>query len=79
MSERKCHVKLTDRLETLGIDIPLPPAAIGSFVAGTIHNDILYVSGTYGTVKDSAGVDHILTPGKLGAALTIEQGYARRG
>ena len=41
-----------------------------------VHLCILYVSGTYGTVKDAAGIDVIPKPGKLGAELSIEDGYA---
>lgn len=50
---------IKSRLKELGIVIPQPPAAIGNFVAGVIHADILYVSGTYGTIKDPEGRDYI--------------------
>lgn len=63
------------RLEDLGHPLPAPPAAIGNFVPGVIHAGLLYVSGTYGTMKDAGGRDHIPKPGKLGAALSIEDGY----
>ena len=63
------------RLGALGLTLPAPPAAIGNFVAGVVHGDLLYVSGTYGTVKTDEGEDVIPTPGKLGAELTIEEGY----
>lgn len=66
---------ITERLEIIGIELPPPPSAIGNFVAGTVHNDILYLSGTYGTVKDDKGIDYIPKPGKVGAELTIEEGY----
>ncbi len=64
-----------DRLKELGIVVPEPPAAIGRFVAGVVHADILYVSGTYGTVKNDAGVDYIPKAGKVGGELSIEDGY----
>lgn len=63
------------RLAILGLAVPKPPKAIGNFVPGVVHAGILHVSGTYGTIKDEQGVDYIPTPGKLGAALSIEQGY----
>jgi enamine deaminase RidA (YjgF/YER057c/UK114 family) len=63
------------RLERSGITVPQPPAAIGNFVPGIVHGDILYVSGTYGTVKDENGVDYIPNAGKVGAELTVEDGY----
>jgi enamine deaminase RidA (YjgF/YER057c/UK114 family) len=66
---------LEERLLALGLLVPEPPAAIGSFVPGVVHGDVLYVSGTYGTVKDHHGVDIIPKPGKLGAELSIADGY----
>ena len=68
--------ELERRLQDLGIVVPAPPVAIGNFVPGVVHGDVLYVSGTYGTVKDDAGVDTIPKPGKLGDALTLADGYA---
>ena len=66
---------LEDRISELGIEIPEPPRAIGNFVAGTVHGGVLYVSGTYGTVKNARGEDEIPTPGKLGAELSVADGY----
>jgi enamine deaminase RidA (YjgF/YER057c/UK114 family) len=66
---------IVERLAQLKIEIPEPPAAIGKFVAGVIHADILYVSGTYGTIKDGNGQDVIPKPGKLGEELSIDEGY----
>ncbi|SME88469.1 Enamine deaminase RidA, house cleaning of reactive enamine intermediates, YjgF/YER057c/UK114 family [Tistlia consotensis] len=63
------------RLAALGLAVPEPPRAIGTFVPGVVHRDILYVSGTYGTVKDASGTDVIPKPGKLGAELTVADGY----
>jgi enamine deaminase RidA (YjgF/YER057c/UK114 family) len=40
-----------------------------------VHGDMLYVSGTYGTVKDANGSDYIPKPGKVGAELSLEDGY----
>jgi len=66
---------IEQRLKDLRIVVPEPPAAIGNFVPGVVHDGILYVSGTYGTVKDAAGLDVIPKPGKVGGALAIEDGY----
>ena len=63
------------RLIEIGISLPEPPTAIGNFVPCVEFENILYVSGTYGTVKDEKGVDFIPKPGKVGAGLTIEDGY----
>ncbi len=67
--------ELEKRLSELGHALPEAPGAIGNFAAGVLHGDVLYVSGTYGTVKDADGADLIPTPGKLGAELSIDQGY----
>ena len=64
------------RLAKLGVELPAPPAAIGNFVPGVVFDNILYVSGTYGTVKDESGNDIIPKPGKLGGELSVEDGYA---
>lgn len=63
------------RLTEIGISLPEAPTPIGNFVPGVIFENVLYVSGTYGTVKDASGADYIPKPGKLGADLTIEDGY----
>jgi enamine deaminase RidA (YjgF/YER057c/UK114 family) len=63
------------RLRDLGIVVPLPPTPVGNYVPGVMHGGILYVSGTYGTVKDAGGVDVIPKPGKVGGNLSIEEGY----
>ncbi|MEM1433851.1 MAG: RidA family protein [Pseudomonadota bacterium] len=67
---------ITQKMNALGISLPAAPEAIGNFAPGVIHDNILYVSGTYGTQKDAAGADYIPKPGKLGSALSIEEGYA---
>ena len=68
-------MEIEARLSEIGIALPEPPTPIGNFVGGTIFENILYVSGTYGTIKDESGVDYIPNPGKVGAELTIEDGY----
>ncbi len=64
------------RLREMGVTLPEPPAAIGNFVPGVVFDNILYVSGTYGTMKDENSIDYIPNPGKVGAELTVEEGYA---
>ena len=60
----------------MGIAVPEPPGAIGNFAAGVLHDGMLYVSGTYGTVRNAAGEDVLPKAGKLGAELSVEEGYA---
>lgn len=67
---------INKRLAELEIVLPEPPAAIGNFVPSVVFDNILYMSGTYGTIKDANGVDYIPKAGKVGAELSIEDGYA---
>ena len=69
-------MEIEARLNEIGISLPDPPTPIGNFVLGSVFENILYVSGTYGTIKDQSGFDCIPKPGKLGSELTIEEGYA---
>jgi enamine deaminase RidA (YjgF/YER057c/UK114 family) len=63
------------RLRELGIELPRPPRAIGNFAYGVEHAGILYLSGTYGTVVNDRDEDVIPKAGKVGAALSLEDGY----
>src|SRR5262249_302471 len=66
---------IEQRLKELGIAVPAAPTAIGNYVPGVVHAGILYVSGTYGTVKSADGTDTIPAPGKVGGPVSIQQGY----
>jgi len=63
------------RLSELGIVLPRPPRAIGNFAYGVEHGGLLYLSGTYGTAVGTDDQDYIPKAGKLGAGLSIEDGY----
>jgi enamine deaminase RidA (YjgF/YER057c/UK114 family) len=69
------HGLVEERLRELGIALPRPPRPIGSFVYGVEHAGVLYLSGTYGTVPDGNDEDVLPLAGKLGADLSVEQGY----
>lgn len=70
---------MTGRIETrlldLGITLPRPPKPIGNFAYGVEHGGVLYLSGTYGTAVNAADEDYLPVAGKLGAELSIEDGY----
>lgn len=59
----------------MGLKLPLPPKPIGNYLPGVVVGNILYVSGTLGTVRDENDNDIMPIAGKLGGDLTIEQGY----
>jgi enamine deaminase RidA (YjgF/YER057c/UK114 family) len=63
------------RLAELGIALPRPPRAIGNFAYGVEHQGMLYLSGTYGTAVNERDEDFLPIVGKLGAELSIEEGY----
>lgn len=63
------------RLQELGLVLPLPPKPIGNYLPAVEVGNMLYVSGTLGTIRDENDNDIMPIKGKLGAELTIEQGY----
>lgn len=63
------------RLQSLGITLPRPPKAMANYLPGVAVGNILYVAGTLGTVVDADDNDVMPIAGKLGANLTVEQGY----
>jgi enamine deaminase RidA (YjgF/YER057c/UK114 family) len=67
--------RIEDRLSKLGIVLPRPPRAIGNFAYGVEHGGLLHLSGTYGTAVDTDDRDYLPVVGKLGAELSIEDGY----
>ncbi len=69
-------VDLEERLAEPGIELSQSPVAIGYFAPGVVFDYILYVSGTYGTLRNAAGEDTLPTPGKLGRELSVAEGYA---
>lgn len=67
--------KIERRLLEMGLKLPLPPKPIGNYLPGVQVGNMLYVSGTLGTIRDEYDNDIMPIKGKLGAELTIEQGY----
>ncbi|MFB3738898.1 MAG: RidA family protein [Candidatus Velamenicoccus archaeovorus] len=62
-------IGIEDRLATLGVELPPPPAPVASYVPVRVSGDLAFVSGQ---IAMSDG--DLLHPGHLGAELTIEQG-----
>jgi enamine deaminase RidA (YjgF/YER057c/UK114 family) len=63
------------RLKELGIELPPPRVAPFNFVPAVQVGNLLFLSGTLGTVKNDKGEDYMPTPGTVGLDLTVEQGY----
>lgn len=64
------------RLKELGFELPRrPPIAVANYLAGVQVGEILYLSGTIGTVIDEHDHDVLPIKGKLGRDISVEQGY----
>lgn len=63
------------RLHELGIVLPRPRRVPANFIPGVIVGEVMWMSGTLGTIVDAADQDVIPTPGKLGDKISLEIGY----
>ena len=63
--------KIEAKLKELGLELPAVSAPIGNFAHAQRLGDLLYLSGI-GPLKDGKPT----ITGKLGAGLTLDQGYA---
>lgn len=59
------------RLEELGITLPEPPQPVANYVNGVRTGNLIFLAG-----KGPRSADGSEITGKLGADVTIEQGYA---
>ncbi len=66
--------KIEQRLAELGIVLPRPPKPVAQYLSGVQVDNILYVSGTIGTVVDENDDDVLPIAGQLGD-ISIEDGY----
>jgi enamine deaminase RidA (YjgF/YER057c/UK114 family) len=63
------------KLKELGIELPPPRKAPANFVPAVQVGDLLFLSGTLGTIKNEKGEDFMPMPGTVGLDLTVEQAY----
>ncbi|MBU2936412.1 MULTISPECIES: RidA family protein [Pacificibacter] len=73
MTETKGVIE--QKLEALGLALPPAPRPIGNYLPAVQVGNMLYVSGTLGTIRDENDQDIMPIKGKLGGELTIAQGY----
>lgn len=64
-------MSLEARLRELGHELPPVPDAVANYIPGVLVGEVLFLSGTIGKIKDTLPYQ-----GKLGAELTVEEGYA---
>jgi enamine deaminase RidA (YjgF/YER057c/UK114 family) len=60
----------TERLAKLGLTLPPPPEPIGNYVPWRLGGNMLFLSGV-----GPRNANGFSTMGKVGQALTVEQGY----
>ena len=60
------------RLADMGLELPSPPRPIGNYLPAVQVGNILYVSGTLGTVRDENDEDIMPIAGKLGGDLPAD-------
>jgi enamine deaminase RidA (YjgF/YER057c/UK114 family) len=63
-------MSVTDNLARLGLTLPPPPEPIGNYVPWRLGGNMLFLSGV--GPRNATGIS---TTGKVGQALTIDQGY----
>ena len=63
---------IEDRLAEMGVAIPEPKPALGSYVPAVLTGNLVFVSGNLPIQADGS----MLHSGKLGAGVSIEEGYA---
>lgn len=66
--------EIETRLTELGIELRRPPKPVAHYLPGVLVDNILYVSGTIGTIVDENDDDVLPIAGQLGD-ISIEDGY----
>lgn len=66
--------KIETRLAELGIVLSRPPKPVAQYLPGVLVDNILFVSGTIGTIVDENDNDVLPIAGQLGE-ISIEEGY----
>ena len=65
---------IESRLEEMGIVLPRPPKPVAQYLPGVRVDNILYVSGTIGTVVDENDNDILPYAGQVGT-ISVEDAY----
>ena len=63
-------MSIENRLKDLGLELPPAPKPVGTYVGGVLVGNLLFMSGCGPRRPDGTAIT-----GKLGAGLSIEQGY----
>lgn len=63
------------RLQELEITLPRPRRVPANFIPGVVIGEVMWVSGTLGTIVNDKDEDVIPKPGKVGQEVSLEEGY----
>jgi len=63
-------MSIEQRLKDLGLELPPAPRPVGNYVPGVLAGNLLFMSGVGPRRADGSAIT-----GKLGAGLSVEQGY----
>lgn len=63
--------EIVARLTALGLELPAAPPAVANYVPFVVSGDFLFISGQLAKAADGS-----IIAGRLGADVTIDQGYA---
>ncbi len=63
------------RLQQMGITLPRPRRVPANFIPAVQVGELLFVSGTLGTIVNEKDEDVIPKPGKVGDNISLDEGY----
>ncbi|MSP98287.1 MAG: RidA family protein [Betaproteobacteria bacterium] len=66
---------IEQRLKELGIILPRPRRVPANFIPGVAVGELMWVSGTLGTIVNEKDEDVIPKAGKVGQEISLDEGY----
>jgi enamine deaminase RidA (YjgF/YER057c/UK114 family) len=66
---------IEQRLKELNIALPRPRRVPANFIPGVVIGELMWVSGTLGTIVNDKDEDVIPKPGKVGQEISLDEGY----
>jgi enamine deaminase RidA (YjgF/YER057c/UK114 family) len=66
---------IEQRLKELNVVLPRPRRVPANFIPGVPVGELMWVSGTLGTIVNEKDEDVIPKPGKVGQEISLDEGY----
>ncbi|MHA1554132.1 MAG: RidA family protein [Alphaproteobacteria bacterium] len=66
--------RIETRLAEMGVELPRPPKPVANYLPGVLVDNIIYVSGSVGTIIDDHDNDIMPHPGQAGT-IPLEDAY----